>query len=127
MKKYLYLILIAFSFLTFAKDKALNAPPIVEVEEIPNLMATIVSVDKVNSNVLILLGDKKITVKIDKKTHIRFIGRLNSKNKKITVKELASGLKVSINSKNLFYDLKKNKIDTNKVYRLSYLEIGNQK
>ncbi len=127
MKKYLYLILIAFSFLAFAKDETPNVPPIMEVEEIPNLLVKIVSVDKVNSNVLVLLADKKITVKIDKKTRIIFIGRLNSKNKKITVKDLASGLKVSINSKNLFYDLKKNKIDSNKVYKLSYLEIGNQK
>lgn len=122
--KYLFLMFMIVSIGLFATDSA----PKVQFEEVPNFMAKVLSVDKVNSTLLISVGDKVASFKMNKNTHVRFIGRLGSKrDKKVSIKEMAKGLKVSISSRDFFYDLKKNKVNSKKIYTLEYLEIGNQK
>ena len=118
--KFLYLLLLGVGISVFAapQEESMKAP-IVMQEEIPNLLGKIISIDeKTKSFVIALEKGSNVTILVDENTYIQYIGRVI---KKITFKEIAVGISVSVNSIDLFKDLKSSKLSSNKKYVASSL------
>jgi len=119
--KFLYLLLIAISVSIFAAPKNSVEVPIVTQEEIPNIRGKIISIDKSKNSFVVSIEKQEVTILVTSKTYIEYIGKTI---RKISFKDIAVDVYVSINSKDLFKDLERSKLSNKKVYTANFLSFS---